>query len=209
MRKTLVFYVMYIFCAVLHGQIMNNDILEFDSICVFDDKTKNDLFIAVNQYLNESIIKNNYSSQKVSSDGATDRYNGVNYSMGNINMADKEAGIIVANGNFSASMHQNKDLFGDWSAYIDYSLTIKIKDNRMKLSIQVPTVTFAYSNNPDPESVEIKYLYPKCTLKSGMTKLYSIPKKAPKLIPDAGNNVRDFISAIINGITKKITEDDF
>lgn len=209
MRRTFIISVMYIFCTVLYGQTMNNDILECDSICVFEGKNKNDLFLAVNQYLNESIIKNNYSSQKVSSDGATDRYNGVNYSKGNINMADKEAGIIMANGNFSASMHQNKNLFGDWSAYIDYTLSIKIKDERMKVSIQVPTVTFAYSNNPEPESVEIKYLFPECTLKSGMTRLYSIPKKAPKLIPDVGKNVQEFMSTLINGITKNIAEDDF
>ena len=55
-----------------------------------------------------------------------------------IQMADKEAGIIIGKGNFSYYYENDKTLFSNYSGftgYIEYTIKVYIKDNRYKVEI--------------------------------------------------------------------------
>lgn len=101
----------------LNPQNIDNDIqVEFSRVIKTDSVGKTNLFVTINDW-----FATNFKSA-----------NDV------IQMADKEAGVIIGKGNFSYSYEIDKSLFGSYkyfSGFVDFTIKVYIKDNRYKVEL--------------------------------------------------------------------------
>ena len=122
-----------------------------------------------------------------------------------IDIQDKETGLIVFKGQYFLGFHKTNGMCG-YNVFADFTVKIRCKDGRAQFSCNVPTITFKWSatNNPATETAPLNMLYPEYTYKS---KLYYIKKASNEFVP----TVPDVFNDILNMLATKthITEDDF
>lgn len=103
----------------------------------------------------------------------------------NIDVQDKEEGLVVYKGQMYLGFHKSNPFYG-WDALADFTLKIRVKDGKAQLSCHVPTLTIDYTDPQHPnvrESVPLGKIVPTYTYKH----YYRVKKTAieygPKVKP--------------------------
>lgn len=103
----------------------------------------------------------------------------------NIDVQDKEEGLVVYKGKMYLGFHKS-NAFGGWDAFADFTLKIRCKDGKAQLSCHVPTLTIAYSDPDYPhvrETVPLGKIIPKYTYKQYYRVKKAAIEYAPKVKP--------------------------
>ena len=126
----------------------------------------------------------------------------------NIDVQDKDQGLIVYKGSLYVGYHRTSKFLIEvgWNIYADFTLKIKCKDNKAQVSCHVPTVTFDWSakENPATTTVSLEEIYPEYICKTK----YSIKKTAIEYAPKIPPLFDYVITQLANNLNKQ-TEDDF
>ena len=98
----------------------------------------------------------------------------------NIDVQDKEQGLVVYKGQLFVGYHKFNVLAG-WNVLADFSLKIRLKDGKAQLAMTVPSTTFRWSNEQSPakETVMMSELVPEFKHKGS----YKIKKAATTFVP--------------------------
>ena len=102
----------------------------------------------------------------------------------NIDVQDKEEGLVVYKGSLYVGYHKVNFLAG-WEVYADFTLKIKCKDGRAQISCHVPTATFDWSAKqyPAKETVQLGEIYPNYNCKSRLKIKKAAIEWAPQIPP--------------------------
>ena len=71
----------------------------------------------------------------------------------NIDVQDKEEGLVVYKGQMYLGFHKSNPFCG-WDVLADFTLKIRCKDGKAQLSCHVPTLTFDYTAPEYPNAIE-------------------------------------------------------
>ena len=93
----------------------------------------------------------------------------------NIDVQDKEQGLIIYKGSLYLGFYKTNILAG-WNVYADFTIKIKCKDEKAQISCHIPTLTFDWSAKqyPATTTVPLEEIYPEYIHKSK----YKIKKAA-------------------------------
>lgn len=127
-------------------------------------------------------------------------------SQNKIDYADKESGVVITKGRLFLGNKKIALLWG-WNTYLDYTCTIRAKDNKYQVQIKVPSMYFKFDNPKEPaeETAPILSIYPEYDYKSR----YTIKKPAKEFAPAVPDMIKGFYLAIRNKINKSDLGDDF
>lgn len=124
----------------------------------------------------------------------------------NIDVQDKEQGLVVFKGSLYVGFHKVNFMAG-WNVYADFTLKIKCKDGRAQVSCHVPSATFDWTAKQYPANttVPLGEIYPQYNHKSQ----YKIKKAAIEWAP----KIPPLFDEIIKSMTEKMKahnqDDDF
>lgn len=118
----------------------------------------------------------------------------------NIDVQDKEQGLIIYKGSLYLGFYKG------WNVYADFTLKIKCKDSKVQISCHIPTLTFDWwaKQYPTITTVPLEEIYPEYIHKSK----YKIKKAAIEYtskIPSVFDNVIVYLAEKL----KTQNDDDF
>lgn len=124
----------------------------------------------------------------------------------NIDVQDKEEGLVVYKGSLYIGYHKVNFMAG-WHVYADFTLKIKCKDGRAQISCHVPTATFDWSAKQYPANttVELGEIYPKYNYKSQ----FRIKKAAIEWAPQIPPTFDKIIASMAEKLKSQNQDDDF
>lgn len=127
-------------------------------------------------------------------------------SQNKIDYDDKESGVVITKGRLFLGYKKVGLVFG-WNTYIDYSCTVRAKDNKYQVIIKVPSMYFKFDNTKEnaEETAPITSVYPEYNYKS----TYTIKKPAKEYAPLIPEAMKAMYQAICNKIKNSALSDDF
>ena len=123
----------------------------------------------------------------------------------NIDVQDKEEGLVVYKGQIYLGFYKSNPFYG-WDALADFTLKIRCKDGKAQLSCHVPTLTIDYTDPQYPhvkESVPLGNIVPTYTHKH----YYRVKKAAIEYGPKVQPTFDAVILVLGNRLAKE--QEDF
>lgn len=131
---------------------------------------------------------------------------GNNKSKINIDVADKNANIIIYKGEFYLGFKKVNTMYG-YDVYAVFTLKIKCKDNKVQYIVTVPSLHMYWTAKiGGDEVVPLNEIIPEFTHKG---KLYYLKKSAIKYAPTIDCNMKMLQKTIVDKTKTNITNDDF
>ena len=131
---------------------------------------------------------------------------GNNKSKINIDVADKDANIIIYKGEFYLGFKKVNTMYG-YDVYAVFTLKIKCKDNKVQYIVTVPSLHMYWTAKiGGDEVVPLNEIIPEFTHKS---KLYYLKKGAIEYAPTIDYNMKMLQKTIVDKTKTNITNDDF
>lgn len=124
----------------------------------------------------------------------------------NIDVQDKEQGLVVYKGTLFVGFHKANVMAG-WNVYTDFTLKIKCKDGRAQLSCHVPSATFDWTAKqyPATETVPLGSIYPEYNY----TSKYRIKKSAIEWAPQIPPLFDKILKDLATKMKQQNQDDDF
>lgn len=122
----------------------------------------------------------------------------------NIDVQDKQQGLVVYKGTLFIGFHKANMLCG-WNVYADFTLKIKCKDGRAQISCHVPSATFEWTGDPATLTVPLANLYPEYNFKTQ----YRIKKSAAEWVPQIPPTFNKILSDLAQKMKTQNQDDDF
>lgn len=128
-----------------------------------------------------------------------------NQSNVNIDVQDKEQGLVIYKGSLYVGYHKFNYLAG-WNVYADFTLKIKCKDGRAQVSCHVPSATFVWSGNQAiKETAQLGDIYPQYNYNSQN----KIKKAATEWVPKIPPLFDVIIASLAEKLKTQNQDDDF
>lgn len=121
----------------------------------------------------------------------------------NIDIQDKDEGLVVYKGRYYMGYEKANALYG-WDTFADFTLKVRCRDGRAQLTVTVPSMTFVWDANGNVHSYPITEFLPTYKYK-GVVKIKKAAHKFPPMVPDK-------FDMIVNMLGKRIAQkpdDDF
>lgn len=182
------FLITFCFCLVAlfgNAQEMVNGVLEYKTVKQFDGMSKDVLYTKALTAL--SNLAGSLQNSKL-----------------NIDVQDKETGLVVYKGQYWVGFHKSNMLYG-YDGYADATIDIRCKDGRVQYIVRVPSVTFVWNGDPAQETAPTCELFPEYTYKKKLG-------NSKKAILDLYPKVPTVMHAIVESIAQKMatdSDDDF
>lgn len=127
-------------------------------------------------------------------------------SKANIDVADKDANMIIFKGEFYLGF-KKVNMMAGYDVYAIFTLKIKCKDNKVQYTITVPSLHMYWSAKVGvDEVVPLNEVIPEFTHKCT---LYYLKKGAVEYAPTIDHNMKALQKTIVNNTKTNITDDDF
>lgn len=120
-----------------------------------------------------------------------------------IDIQDKDQGLVVFKGLLYLGYGKQNFMYG-WNTYANFTLKVRCKDERVQISITVPSLTYCWTANSSEVTVPIHEVWPEFNYKGDMLIKRASLELGPK-IPQACD---DAIRHVANHISIS-DEDDF
>ena len=125
-----------------------------------------------------------------------------NKSKVNIDVQDKEGGIVVYKGNYYLGYRKQNLLYG-WDTFADFTLKVRCKDGKIQVSVSVPSMTFIWDATSEKYTEPLSAFYPDYTYKGKVL----LKKASTEFAPQIPTVFDAMVNKLADDIMQK--EDDF
>ena len=126
-----------------------------------------------------------------------------NKSKANIDVQDKEGGIVVYKGSYYLGYRKQNLLYG-WDTFADFTLKVRCKDGKIQVSASVPSMTFRWDATNETFTEPVSSFYPEYAYKGKVL----LKKASTEFAPQIPVVFDTMVKQLAESITQK-EEDDF